>query len=67
MNFRELRFSGKSVWIECDNNNLQVRNGYTIETVADKYLLTHHKQEISFYNSFADAVHAAIEHKNLNV
>ena len=67
MNFREMRFPGKSIWVEVNEKNKQAKNGYRITTEGDKYLLTLGKSEIQYYNSFAGAVHAAIEHKSLNV
>lgn len=67
MNFREMRFPGKSIWIETNEKNKQIKNGYRISTEGDKYLLKIGKREIEYYSSLAGAVHAAIEHKTLNV
>ena len=68
MNFREMRFSGRSVWVQCDSkSNKLLYAGYRIETVGDKYLLKTAKSEIEVYNSFAGAVNAAIELEKNNI
>ncbi len=68
MKFREMRFSGRSVWLQCDSkSNKLLYSGYRIETVSDKYLLKRAHSEIKFYDSFSGALNAAIEMEKNNV
>ena len=68
MKFREMRFSGRSVWLQCDlKSNKLLYSGYRIETVSGKYLLKRARTEIEIYNSFPAALNAAIEMEKNNI